>query len=119
MTESDKVISYADLQTLLQNGTPDLTVIDVRTPEEVAKGKIPGSVNIPVDAVQSALSLDPASFSAKYGVEKPPKDAPHLVFHCQMGRRGNIATETALSLGYSRACNYAGGFKEWAEKSTK
>ncbi|XP_069036382.1 thiosulfate:glutathione sulfurtransferase-like isoform X1 [Lepisosteus oculatus] len=110
-----KVISYYELKALLGK-SPDLLLVDVRTQEEVDKGKIPGSIHIPVGAVERELALDPAAFQDKYGVQKPPPDAPQLVFHCQMGRRGATATETARALGFEKARNYAGGYKEWAEK---
>ncbi|KAK6466964.1 thiosulfate:glutathione sulfurtransferase-like [Huso huso] len=71
MTESDKVISYADLQTLLQNGTPDLTVIDVRTPEEVARGRSPDQSTFQWTLCRALCLLDPASFSAKWSGEAP------------------------------------------------
>lgn len=53
-----------------------------------------------VNAVGDAFSLEPEEFKAKYGVTKPPLDAPELVFHCQMGRRGQMATNKAHELGY-------------------
>lgn len=57
---------------------------------------------LPVDTVESALALDPAEFQAKYGVPKPPLDTPELVFHCQMGRRGGVATDKARGLGFQK-----------------
>lgn len=44
--------------------------------------------------------MEPEEFKAKYGVTKPPLDTPELVFHCQMGRRGEFATDKACKLGY-------------------
>ncbi|XP_029917128.1 thiosulfate:glutathione sulfurtransferase [Myripristis murdjan] len=114
----NKDISYEDLKVLLEKGQ-SLLLVDVRSQEEVDKGRIPGSIHIPVDAVGNALALDPAEFKATYGVTKPPLDAPELVFHCQMGRRGGLATDTARELGYKSARNYAGGYKEWSEKEGK
>ncbi|MBN3317633.1 TSTD1 sulfurtransferase, partial [Atractosteus spatula] len=96
-----KVISYSELKALLGK-SPDLLLVDVRTQEEVDKGKIPGSIHIPVGAVERELALDPAAFQDKYGVQKPPPDAPQLVFHCQMGCRGATATETARTLGFEK-----------------
>lgn len=46
--------------------------------------------------------MEPEAFKAKYGVTKPPLDAPELVFHCQMGRRGGMATDKASKLGYMK-----------------
>lgn len=46
--------------------------------------------------------MEPAEFKAKYGVNKPLQDTPELVFHCQMGRRGGVATNIAQKLGYEK-----------------
>ncbi|XP_049441631.1 thiosulfate:glutathione sulfurtransferase [Epinephelus fuscoguttatus] len=113
-----KEISYEDLKALLGK-SQNLLLIDVRTKEEFDKGQIPGSIHMPVDTVETALALMPEEFKAKYGVTKPPLDAPELVFHCQMGKRGGTATNKASELGYVNARNYAGGYKEWSAKEGK
>ncbi|KAG7464533.1 hypothetical protein MATL_G00166680 [Megalops atlanticus] len=118
MSKADKGITYNELKGLLGRSS-NLLLIDVRTKEEVQQGKIPGSINIPLDTVESDLALDPAAFQAKFGVPKPPLDSPELVFHCQTGRRGGMAMEKARSLGFQRARNYVGGYKEWSEKEGK
>ncbi|XP_028272881.1 thiosulfate:glutathione sulfurtransferase isoform X2 [Parambassis ranga] len=115
---ANKEISLEDLKELMGK-KQDLILIDVRTREEVAKGQIPGSINIPLDTVEAALIMHPEDFKAKYGINKPPLDAPELVFHCQMGKRGVAATSKAHELGYINACNYTGGYKEWSEKEGK
>ncbi|KPP69467.1 thiosulfate sulfurtransferase KAT-like, partial [Scleropages formosus] len=107
----DSTISYSELKALLENSS-DLLLVDVRSQAEVDRGKIPGSINIPVECVEKDLSLDPDAFKAKFGVQKPALDAPHLVFHCQMGRRGAVALEKACALGFKNAQNYAGGYRE-------
>ncbi|XP_067375567.1 thiosulfate:glutathione sulfurtransferase-like [Channa argus] len=94
-----KIISYAELKALVGK-SKDLVLVDVRTKEEVDKGRIPGSVNIPLDTVEAALLLKPEEFQAKYGVAKPALDAPEVVFYCQPGRRGAMATDKARKLGY-------------------
>lgn len=55
-----------------------------------------------VDTVEAAFAMEPAEFKAKYEVNKPPLDTPELVFHCQMGRRGGVATDKAQKLGYAK-----------------
>lgn len=45
-----KEISYEDLKALLGK-SQDLILIDVRSKEEVEKGHIPGSINIPGEIV--------------------------------------------------------------------
>ncbi|KAJ8246927.1 hypothetical protein GJAV_G00256870 [Gymnothorax javanicus] len=116
--KTGNVISYDDLKALLEKSS-SLLLIDVRSKEEVDKGKIPGSIHIPVDDVEAELKLDPAAFQAKFGVQKPPHDAPDLVFHCLMGGRGGRATQKAQEMGFQNARNYAGGYKEWSEKEGK
>nr|XP_046261387.1 thiosulfate:glutathione sulfurtransferase [Scatophagus argus] len=113
-----KEISYEDLKALLGK-SPNLLLIDVRNKDEVDKGRIPGSVNIPLDTVEAAFAMEPEAFKAKYGVTKPPLDAPELVFHCQSGRRAVMAIEKAYQLGYVNARNYKGSYKEWCEKEGK
>lgn len=146
------VIYYEELKALVEKGQ-SLMVVDVRSKEEVDKGRIPGSVHIPggnilnyfpkekynhwwisysclitaitrslsglilcpvvetccchclfysVDTVEAAFLLEPEEFKKKYGVAKPQLETQELVFHCQMGRRGGLATEAALKLGYSK-----------------
>lgn len=53
-----------------------------------------------VDTVEAAFAKVPEEFKATFGVTKPALDAPELVFHCQMGRRGGVATSKAYELGY-------------------
>ncbi|XP_078525582.1 thiosulfate:glutathione sulfurtransferase [Lissotriton helveticus] len=109
-----KVISYEDLKKV----TGKVPIFDVRSPEEVSNGKIPSSVNIPVDEIDQALKMDPEDFKKKYAVNKPtPGD--DIVVHCQMGRRGARAAEIAMAQGFSKVQNYAGGYKEWSEKGGK
>ncbi|XP_022616032.1 thiosulfate sulfurtransferase/rhodanese-like domain-containing protein 1 [Seriola dumerili] len=113
-----KEISYEELKALLGK-SQNLLLVDVRSKEEVDKGHIPGSIHIPVDKVEDAFTKGPEEFKAAYGVTKPALDAPELVFHCQMGRRGGVATGMAHELGYANARNYTGGYKEWSEKEGK
>ncbi|XP_063342624.1 thiosulfate:glutathione sulfurtransferase [Pelmatolapia mariae] len=111
-------ISYEELKALVGK-SPTLILIDVRGEEEVAKGHIPGSINIPLNTVEGALKMDPDAFKVRYGVTKPQLDAPELVFHCQIGKRGAMATTKAHQLGYVNARNYAGAYSEWSKKEGK
>ncbi|XP_030042984.1 thiosulfate:glutathione sulfurtransferase isoform X1 [Microcaecilia unicolor] len=110
-------ISYEDLKKLTASGKG--RIFDVRSPEEVAQGKIPNSINIPVDKVEAALKMDPETFQKTYLVQKPKPEDENIIFHCQIGKRGARAAETAVTLGYTKVCNYAGGYKEWSEKEGK
>lgn len=73
-------------------------LLDVRTPQEVAAGSVPGAVNIPVDELRSRL-------------KELPRDRDIAVY-CQVGQRGYLATRILLQEGFS-AVNVGGGYKTY------
>jgi NADPH-dependent 2,4-dienoyl-CoA reductase/sulfur reductase-like enzyme/rhodanese-related sulfurtransferase len=73
-------------------------LLDVRTPQEVAAGNIPGAVNIPVDELRSRL-------------KELPRDR-EIAVYCQVGQRGYLATRILLQEGFS-AVNVGGGYKTY------
>ena len=75
------------------------TVVDVRTPEEFAKGAIPGSVNFPIDDLRERHTELP---------EGP------LVVTCAVGQRGNTATRLLAQLGHE-VSNLDGGYRTWSD----
>ena len=88
-----------DLEEALSRfGQGQLTLIDVRSPGEFAKGSIPGAVNIPVDELRGRLS-------------EIATDRDVAVF-CQVGQRGYLATRILLQAGY-QVRNIGGGYRTW------
>lgn len=74
---------------------PNEVVLDVRTPEEYAEGRIPGGKNIPLqrlDAVDSAVKS---------------KDTPLFVY-CLSGARSRQAASILKSRGYTNVQNIGG-----------
>ncbi|ANB60413.1 CoA-disulfide reductase [Anoxybacteroides amylolyticum] len=71
-------------------------LVDVRTPLEVARGAIDGSVNIPLDELRERL-------------HELPNDQPIYVT-CQVGLRGYLATRILQENGFV-AKNLDGGYK--------
>ena len=61
-------------------------LLDVRTPEEFARGHIPGAVNIPVDELRQRL-------------DEVPRDR-EIAAYCQVGQRGYLATRILLQSGF-------------------
>ena len=49
-----------------------------------------------------ALSLSKDEFQSKYGVHKPEGDGSDLVFHCFVGRRGDMAVQKAEKVGLGK-----------------
>ena len=84
--------------------TPDVVVLDVRTPEEVGKGKIKGAVNI---------DFNSGDFKKK--ISKLDKDKTYFVY-CAKGVRSSKAIAEMTALGFTKLTNLEGGFDNWKEK---
>jgi len=82
---------------------PDLVIIDVRTPEEIAEGHIDGAIGIDVKA---------DDFKEKVSILK--KDKEYLVY-CRSGRRSVIASQIMVDQGFKHVTNMEGGYLEWEE----
>jgi phage shock protein E len=68
-------------------------LVDVRTPEEFAKGHLRGAINVPYDKVED--------HRAEFG-----KDVDRaIVVYCRSGRRSGIALTTLENLGYTAVFN--------------
>jgi rhodanese-related sulfurtransferase len=93
VVRGDCPITHADRLPLAQ--AEGVFLLDVRTPQEFARGHIPGAVNIPVDDLRDRLSELDAS--------KP------VVAYCQVGQRGYLATRI-LNQSAHRATNLSGGY---------
>jgi rhodanese-related sulfurtransferase len=79
----------------------DVALIDVRTPEEHARGTIPGARNIPLETLRDSLAqLD--------------RGQPVVVF-CQVGQRGYMATRALLQRGY-QVRNLSGGYLSYLQR---
>ena len=65
-----------------------------------------------VPEIDTAFQMDDASFKAKYGFDKPAKDAP-IVTHCMVGGRSQKAMKGLEIQGYTNVQSYAGSFKDW------
>ncbi|XP_068996474.1 thiosulfate sulfurtransferase/rhodanese-like domain-containing protein 3 [Embiotoca jacksoni] len=106
-------VSYEQLKQLLtaRKGA----VIDVREPWELREyGVIPGSINVPLGQVDTALQLCPEDFKEKYNGEMP-QQTDNIVFTCLAGIRSKNALNTATSLGYKDVQHYPGGWQDWVK----
>ncbi|XP_042613230.1 thiosulfate sulfurtransferase/rhodanese-like domain-containing protein 1 [Cyprinus carpio] len=110
---TDDVVTYEQLKDMMSTGSVQL--FDVREPDELEAGFIPGATNIPLGDVEQALRLNPDQFRERYGVPKPGLEDSDFVLYCQRGIRSLSALETARDLGYSKARHYAGGYSEWIQ----
>ncbi|XP_043921027.1 thiosulfate sulfurtransferase/rhodanese-like domain-containing protein 3 [Protopterus annectens] len=106
-----EIVSYEELKSLLSK--KEITLIDVREQWELREyGRIPGSINVPVDQIEKALQMKPEIFREVYGAELPVK-SDSIIFSCLAGVRSKRALDLAVNLGYVRAQHFPGGFEEW------
>ena len=100
------VINMADLTqeewaTQLENDK-DAFLLDVRTPEEVEEGYIPGATSIDIYLGQEFLDE----------VEKLDKDKNYYIY-CRTGNRSGQACAIMNGLGFDNTYNLLGGINEW------
>lgn len=106
--EPEDAMSAAGYQNLTpvefaeQMGEPDAVVLDVRTPKEVAVGKIAG-----------AIELDYRSDDFKKLLLDLEKDKAYLIY-CAGGGRSSKTCDMLAEAGYEKLYNLEGGYKAWS-----
>jgi len=82
-------------------GEPDVTVVDVRTPEEFSTSRLEGAEMFDIaspDFIERISTLDP---SGRYAV------------YCRSGNRSAVATAAMRDLGITDVVELGGGILEW------
>jgi rhodanese-related sulfurtransferase len=92
-------VAPADLQSRLSGGE-QIVVIDVREPEEFARGKIPGAHTIPRGVLE--MQVD----------GRLPREAT-VVLYCGVGGRSALAAKSLADMGYEKVENLQGGWSAW------
>ncbi|WP_113927820.1 rhodanese-like domain-containing protein [Bacillus sp. P14.5] len=94
-------ITPKELESIVNEGKP-ANIIDVRETDEVADGKIPGAVNIPLGLVEFRMSeLDKSQ---------------EYIMVCRSGGRSGRACQFLESQGY-KVTNMNGGMLAWEGKT--
>lgn len=88
-----EVIHWPEVETRQREGA---VLLDVRTPAEVARGAVPGSINIPVDDLRNRLN------------ELPPDR--EIMAYCAVGLRSYIANRILKQNGF-KSKNISGGYR--------
>ena len=96
-----KEIDVNELSVQLENLPDNVKLIDVRTPAEVARGKIAGSENLPLHVIP--LKVDEFSNDDK------------IIFYCQTGARSAQACAFMTSKGIDNVYNLRGGIVTWVQ----
>ncbi len=80
----------------------DMVLLDVRTPEEIADGKIDG-----------ALELDYFADSFSTEIDKLDKNKHYLVY-CRSGGRSAKSIALMKEKGFEKCTNLKGGYTAWS-----
>lgn len=95
-----KEMTAKEVETLV-NKENHLNILDVREVDEVAEGKIPGAVNIPLGLVEFRMhELD---------------QSKEYIMVCRSGARSGRATQFLESRGFN-VINMTGGMLSWEGK---
>lgn len=100
---NQKVISAKDSVILMNQ--ENIIIIDVRSSEEFAKGKIANAINIPLDKLADNIGK----------LKKHQKK--QLLFYCQKGIRSSQAVKLATKLGLEQCSSVDGGVDAWLKES--
>jgi len=95
-------ITPAELKQRLDKGD-DIQIVDVREDNEVAIGRIPNSIHIPLGQILGRMNeIDPSR---------------ETVVHCKMGGRSARAIDALQRSGYQgKLVNLKGGILRWSDE---
>jgi rhodanese-related sulfurtransferase len=82
----------------------DAVLVDVRTEGEFSRGKIEGSINIPIDTVTSQIEAT------------VPDKNKTIYMYCLSGSRSDLAAAQLQQLGYTDAFSMTSGLLMWRSK---
>ncbi|NER32970.1 MAG: molybdopterin-synthase adenylyltransferase MoeB [Oscillatoria sp. SIO1A7] len=99
-------MTVKDLKELLDSGTDDFVLLDVRNPHEYDIAQIPGSVLVPLPEIENGQ-----------GVEKVKElvNGHRLIAHCRSGARSAKALAILKEAGIE-GTNVKGGILAWSEE---
>jgi sulfur-carrier protein adenylyltransferase/sulfurtransferase len=99
-------MTVTDLKQVLDSGTKDYVLLDVRNPNEYEIARIPGSVLVPLPDIENGQ-----------GVEKVRSllNGDRLIVHCKMGGRSMKALGILKGAGID-GTNVKGGIQAWSRE---
>jgi rhodanese-related sulfurtransferase len=90
----------------MQQAREDFTLIDVREPDEQAKGAIPGAIKLPRGILEGNID--------QITTDKDRK----LVLYCGGGGRSALAALSLKKMGFRNVLSLAGGYRDWCAGKT-
>jgi len=95
-------IGPSDLVRMQQAGE-DFTLIDVREPDEHAKGTIAGAVTMPRGILERDIDQVTSDKNRK------------IVLYCAGGLRSVLAAQSLKSMGFKDVISLSGGYRGWVQ----
>ena len=95
---SGGLLSFEELERLINEDNGDYILVDVRTDAEYRNKAIPSAVNIPYDKIRNNAPTDDLS--------------ARIIVYCRSGRRSGIARKTLEEMGYTNVLDF-GGLNRW------
>lgn len=95
-------LSVAETKNIIS--TSDVKVIDVRTPSEIAEGKIAG-----------ALEIDFRAPNFKESITALDKHDSYIIY-CRSGGRSAKAASIMSKAGFKKVSNMLGGYSAWHQE---
>lgn len=106
--ESFKNLTVEDVIILL-DANPDIIVIDVRTPDEIAQ----------TGAIENSINIDFKSSDFKEKISALDKDKEYILF-CKSGNRSGQASKIMAEMGFSNINNLNNaGYEEFSKALSK
>ncbi|SPO31025.1 uncharacterized protein UTRI_05337_B [Ustilago trichophora] len=109
------IVKYSELKPETESPSGEITIIDVREPNEVAQGIIPSAVNVPLSQFQKAFSGSGGDFLREFAFQRPAYD-DKVIFYCRSGKRSQQALEFAQKNGWWNVRNYEGSWLDWVQQ---
>jgi rhodanese-related sulfurtransferase len=95
-------ISQQTLLDKIDANTPML-ILDVRTPEEFAQGRVPNAINIPHTDIKRYASQ----------IAQAEKDGKEVIVYCRSGRRASYVEDVLQSSGMQSLQHLEGDMNAW------
>ena len=98
-----KQISVEEVKEGLEKND-NMIILDVRSKEEVERGKIEGSIHVPVNEIRGKIE------------SVIPEKNTGIIVYCLSGSRSFIAAEVLEDLGYISVFDMQNGLLAWRSK---
>ncbi len=85
-------------------------IVDVREPEEFAKGHLEGAMNVPRGVLEFRTD---ANYPG--AIESLTDKNAKIILYCRSGGRSALAAQSLSKMGYQSVVSMAGGFMAWEE----